>query len=69
MIRSARDPGLPLNVPRVQLGQVFDHDADDREVEIGHARFALWVLVEALVRKVLAPLGVAAVPPRLVRLS
>ena len=53
MIRSARDPGLSFDVPCVELGHVVDHDADDGEVEVGHASFALGVLVEARVNVVI----------------
>ena len=49
MIRGAGDPGLSFDVPRVQLGHVVDHDADEGEVEVGHASLALGILGEAFV--------------------
>ena len=52
MIRSARNPGLSFGVPRVQLGHVVDHDADEGEVEVGHASLALGILAEARVNVV-----------------
>ena len=53
MIRSARNPGLAFDMPCVELGHIVDHDANKGKVEIGHASFALGILVEACVNVVI----------------